>query len=350
MPDRLKILQVIDTFAPGGAERVALNLANLLCEAGATVTVLTLLDPGPLAAMLHPSIQVTSLNRRHRFDLNAVNQYRKLAQNADLVHVHMRHNYRYCRLIGQLMGVQTPLVLHDHYGRISEDQTVPFLLGSFLKPKWYIGVSSTLCTWAKECLHIAPERMRLLPNIVRRSELNSACSGCGIVLASNLKSNKNQAFALQILAKTKENLTFYGAVQSETYFQTLQKMVVDMGLSERVRFVHDCTDIQAELSKFRLGLHCSPAETGPLVLIEYLAQGLPFLAYDTGEVAELLRAEFPEFFIDNFDPDGWLRRIEILLQKAPAPEKMRAAFELHFGDRPYTEKCLEFYRRIIGTC
>jgi glycosyltransferase involved in cell wall biosynthesis len=92
-----------------------------------------------------------------------------------------------------------------------------------------------------------------------------------------------------------------------------------------------------------LGLHTSKSETGPLVLIEYLAQGLPFLAYDTGEVASILKPYFPEYFMDNFDIDKWEQRITKLLKENPDYDKMNFVFEKHFGKEQYFEKLNAIY-------
>ncbi len=346
----MKVLQVIDTFGIGGAERVALYLSNLLYDAGLDIEVLTLLAPGELSPQLRPGIKVTSLNRRHRFDKNALLAFVGIARKFDIIHVHMRHNYQYCRLFARVFGVRTPIILHDHFGQINVVPAIPFLFQYLLKPVWYIGVSKPLVSWAKEKLDIPGERTLLLGNIIIPINSLQCHEKTGIVLVSNIKPIKNHLFAISLLLEKNSSLTIIGKVQDPIYFRALQLKIREWGLSENIELVHDCTEVQYELPKYRLGLHTSISETGPLVLIEYLAQGLPFLAYATGETAAAIRPEFPAFFIDNFDPEQWEERIEMLLNERPETEKMKRVFAEKFGSKEYVQKCLRFYQKIVAAC
>ncbi len=342
----MKVLQVIDTFGVGGAEKVAIDLSNLLHKSGLQIVALTLLGPGKLAAQLNPEIQVRSLHRRHRFDMKAAWAFIQIAREVDLVHVHMRHNFRYCRFFALIFNLKTPIILHDHCGLFQTQD--PWQFRYFLKPAWYIGVSEALVAQANLTWAIPLAHTLLLSNIVLPKPIKTVAPKNGIVLVSNIKPAKNQGFAIQLLDKMASNLTLYGAVQNQDYFQKLQTSITALGLSPKIRFVEDCTDIQEVLPAYQLGLHTSTAESGPLVLIEYLSQGLPFLAFDTGEVASILRPYFPLYFIDNLDPDQWAKRIETLLQLPPDPEKMQRVFEKHFGSKSYTEKCLSFYQCVVA--
>ena len=136
-------------------------------------------------------------------------------------------------------------------------------------------------------------------------------------------------------------------LQMTQAFQQLQAQVAQNGLAANVHFIQDCPEVQAILPGFQLGLHTSLKESGPLVLLEYLAQGLPFLAYATGAVAALIRPEFPEYFMDHFDPEQWQKRITQLLHSQPDTDKMERVLKAHFSPQQYSEKCLKFYQKIL---
>ena len=346
----MRVLQVIDTFEVGGAERVAIDLSNLLFNASVQVEVLCLRAAGPIAQQLHAKIPITCLNRKGRFDPLAIYKYLKLARQFDLIHVHMRHNYRYCRLFGYVFRLKTPFILHDHTSKIDYDPSVPFMFNWILRPSWYIGVSKALTNWAISSLDVIKDHILLLRNIVTPQEKIQYPAPEGIVLVSNFKAGKNIEFAIELAAHLSCPMTIIGQIRDDSYFEMIKNLILEKGLDQQIQLKTDFVNIQAELPKFRLGLHTSVRESGPLVLLEYLAQGLPFLSYQTGEISEQLAIEFPEYFLQNFNCADWVKRIESLLGSKADTSKMEQVFSKEFGPDAYTEKCLKFYQRISPNC
>lgn len=341
----LKVLQVIDILNVGGAERVFVDLTNLLHESNVSVSALFLLEGGILLNELNPQIDRIELKRVNKFNLISFFKAANVIKDFQIVHCHSRHVYRYIKLVQRLFFIKTKVVFQDHYGGICIDKKIPFLFNSLLKPKYYIGVSQELNEWASRSLKIKNQNIFLLENIVRKKNFNAGKNHIRteIVLVSNIKASKNQLFILNILKELPTSLTFIGAIQDVNYYS---KLVVKSKQMENIRFLTNIDNIQRELKCYRLGLHTSHSETGPLVLIEYLAQGLPFLAFDTGEVARILKPHFPQYFINNFNPLEWRERISCLLKESPNRLKMAEVFEKHFGSNHYIEKCLKIYENI----
>lgn len=338
-----KVLQVIDRLEVGGAERVFVDLTNLLYENGTDVSALFLLESGRLAADLDSRVRGYELDRKSKFSLSAARKAAAIIKSFDVVHCHSRHVYRYVRLIQKVFNINAKIILHDHFGSIKVDKNVPSGFRGFLKPHYYIGVSRELTEWARRELNLEQNKIFLLENIVRKQKTLEHSEKGGIVLVSNIKPLKNQRFVFELLSEISEPLTLIGGVQDEDYFLQLKKLTEKQN---NVSFLTRVHNVQPELNRFRLGLHTSKSETGPLVLIEYLAQGLPFLAYSTGEVAQILHPYFPQYFIDNFDKEKWIERINFLLIEKPDKRKMAEVFDCHFGSRNYSEKCLKIYANI----
>ena len=117
----LKILQVIDRLDTGGAERVMVDLSNIFHSHGHLVTSLAILDHGALGEYLAEGIERIDLQRQGRFHMASMKKLAELARKNDIVHVHMRHNLKYVGLIKLIFGFNTPIVFHDHYGKINID-------------------------------------------------------------------------------------------------------------------------------------------------------------------------------------------------------------------------------------
>ena len=99
MTRKYKILQVIDFLHVGGAERVCVTLSNLLFKAAHEVAVLILVNDGELANSLDKNIPIIRLKRQHKYSLGTMYKCAKILRDYELIHVHMRHNYRYIQFI-----------------------------------------------------------------------------------------------------------------------------------------------------------------------------------------------------------------------------------------------------------
>ncbi len=337
----MKILQIIDKLNVGGAERVFVDMCTILYENNCNVTALLLLDEGVLDKELNQNIPKIYLNRNNKWNIFKMYECATILKQYEIIHCHCRQVYKYIKLVDLLFFINKKIIFQDHYGITNINNQVPFYLKYIFKPKFYIAVSKNSLKWCKEYLNIEEKCIFFLGNIVVKENIKTHSDNnisYDFILVSNIKSNKNNLFALDLAIKMNKSLFLIGKNQDESYFQSICNFNFD-GL----KLDSSINNVQQYLKNANLGLHTSVYETGPLVLIEYLAQGLPFLAYETGEVASILKPYFPEYFIDNFDIEKWEERITKLLNATPDYDKMNAVFEKHFGKQHYFEKLNSIY-------
>jgi glycosyltransferase involved in cell wall biosynthesis len=89
----------------------------------------------------------------------------------------------------------------------------------------------------------------------------------------------------------------------------------------------------------------SVSESGPLVLIEYLAQNLPFLSYNTGEVSKIIKDENSSFVIDTFIEKDWIESIAEIKKKNDF--NLNAIYDKHFSSKKYLNTCIDIYNKIM---
>lgn len=340
----MNILQVIDKLDVGGAERVCVDLSNILKENELDISILFLLEKGNLYKYLNPLIPFFELKRYNKFNPIKFYGCSKILRNYTIIHCHSRHVFRYIKLVTLIFNLKNKIILHDHFGLIEIDHSVPLLLNNILKPNIFIGVSSKLNAWAEVNLKIKKENIFLLENIITKQNLNNSLQiKYDFILVSNIKPSKNQKFAMSLSQIFNDkSFLMVGNIQDKDYFKTLKNNYQ----GNNIFFNTTAENVQSILMTARIGLHVSPSETGPLVLIEYLAQGVPFLSFETGEVAKILKPYFPDFFINNFDLDQWRLKIEKILQMPDQKSKMTEVFEKHFSSKDYFNKCKEIYTTI----
>jgi|TARA_B110000503_G_scaffold55775_1_gene89478 glycosyltransferase involved in cell wall biosynthesis len=335
----MKVLQVIDQLGVGGAERVVIDMTNLLHEANIDVSFLALLGPKDQDFEIDSRIPKYYLYRKSKFSFNKLFSLRKILVKYEIIHVHMRHTFRYVQLVSKLFRINSKVILHDH----SSDYSVPFLLNTFLKPNYYIGVNNHLINWCKSNLYL-DKNVFLLKNIIVKKNITTVRKIDDFVMVGNIKSGKNQLFAIELAYYLNKKLTIIGKVQDQVYYQLLKDKVQDLGIENTITFVHDENNPQKRLNEFKIGLMTSKSESGPLVLIEYLAQSLPFISYNTGSVSNVLADELPDSFVDSFELSEWNKKL-VLISKSQIDYK--SLYDTYFSPSNYSQECIAIYKDIL---
>jgi glycosyltransferase involved in cell wall biosynthesis len=342
---KTRILQVIDVLHIGGAEQICILLSNLLKKANYDVSLLLLTGKGAMYDRVDKSVYIYVLNKKSNLDIFSYYQCAKIIKQYDIIHVHMRYNFKYIKLVKKLFRIKNKLLLHDHFGNIEIDKSIPFLFKSFFRPHYYIGVSDSLVQWARNRVKIDKKNTYLLLNTVAKVVTENYKNEVrkGIVLVANIKPVKNQLEAIRMMPYLDTTLTIYGNIQDIVYYNILLQEIENLQVSEKVKFVHGNTNIQVELQKYSIAIMPSLSESGPLVLIEYLAQDLPFVSYKTGEVSSVLEKEFPLCFINTFEIEEWVKKISTVLD---SNYNFSKAYNTYFSEYLYLKKCLNIYQQI----
>jgi len=339
-----KILQVIDRLDTGGAERVFVDLVSLLHSRGVAVEVLLIVGDGALAEQLPERVPVHRLERKNRWSLSAMFRFIRIARGFDLVHVHMRHNMKYVLACLMAHLRRLPLVFHDHYGI---DQFRPLWM-RFI-PEWihYVGVSTDLTDWALGSLGGAASRVHLLPNtVLPPKDLPSRSpSASRLVMVANFRPVKNIEFAILLAKRLGLPLTLIGKADDSPYGKKIKTLIDE---SVGIEWLADERNPAKHFQNCIAAVHPAKSESGPLVLLEYLAHGLPFLASDTGQVAATARQQLPELFLPSLDLEEWEDRLRQLLAQPPPPELLRGVFDQFFGPETYLSRCLAIYQRVLS--
>jgi len=343
-----KILLVIDTLMVGGAEQVFIDNIYLL-QRKVSFDVLLITKTDSIQKERIPNfIKVIELNRKHRFSISKMWECKNLLRTYKVVHIHLRHTYRYISFIKKLFNLNISIILHDHHGKIDIDQHPPFFGYQYFKPDFYIGVCSKLTVWANTVWKVPLEKtlcLHNLPNVSKSAFLSESANleRLGIVMVGNIKPVKNQIFAVCFGKKINcVYLEFIGKVQDENYFDNLERFD---GL-----IINTTTDdVLPLLDKYKFGLCTSFSESGPLVILEYFIAGLPFLSYRTGGIADVLYQYVPEYFMDTFEMQDWIERYEALNNnyKRIPQELIDLVIEKEFNQADYTNSLLEIYNKCL---
>lgn len=353
----MKILQVIDKLAVGGAERVAVDLSILLSKNSENeVAFLCLLAPSVLdKELVNENIPITYLHRKNKYNPFTIFKLLRLLNGYDIVHVHSRHVLRYVGLTYlPFFKRQFKLVFHDHFGTIDSNTSISKYLKFCLSNlSAYIGVSQSLTTWAKE--NAVNDTIYLLKNIARKATIVKAiATKSDVVIIGNFRPQKNYAFLCELLATLPKNISvdLYGNIVDKAYHNKIVQMKDALLLKDNLRMIHTENNTTPLLNNYKLALHCAASETGPLVAIEYLSEGLPLLMYKTGEVAVTIAKYDDSLLMNDFNTANWKEKIELLLDnehlRAEKSKLAATIYKENYSEEKYSEQCQKIYQHIIN--
>lgn len=347
----MRILHIIDTLNIGGAEKTCLNLISMLLDAGHQADCLVVSNKGPLFDFIDKRSKALFLDRKNKYNIRKIKKCAHIASEYDIVHAHMRHTWVYVKLSFLLFGCTSKLIVHDHFGDFAIDTNPTFRLKGPFKPRYYIGVNRSLTDWAERDLKISKDSIFLLENTIIPQHNNSNKYQGDWIMISNIRQTKNLLFSISLAEKMKRKLVIFGNHDGSSYADEVLKYASD---SEFVTIVQGETDIQKYLNNFQLGIHASISETGPLVLLEYLAHGLPFISFDTGEVVNQIKHILPDFVASTFNYEEWITKInsieqELNLNKEDLHTRLRNIFNEKFSTEAYLRKCLQIYQSVLSS-
>lgn len=338
----MRILHIIDKLNTGGAEKVFIDITHLLAEKGVAVDALLFDATGDMTPQLDSRLKVHVLNRTNKYAVSKMWELHRICSGYDIVHAHMRHVYQYVRLVQFLFNGGYKLVIHDHYGI---DKTIPLSLKYIFRPRYYIGVCTALTEWAKTDVGLNAGNVYLLRNTIIPKAIagTSGSHTRKAMMVANISRVKNIEFAIRLFKKMDWELDIYGNSRDPVYYNELLQLIGD---NNKIRIINNVTDFSGLYNRYSLAIHSSRSESGPLVLLEYLVQGLPFITYKTGEVAEVIYNDLPFLLMDSFDMEKWIVQVDKIMQAESLPVKMKEVFNRYFLPGKYVEECLQIYERI----
>lgn len=366
----MHIMHVIDSLAVGGAERMLVELANQTTGDGHQVSVCVTRSQTTLAKDLDGQIKTWVLNRTKRFDWIAMRRFARLVarERVDVLHSHGRSSFSFLALLKTLGAVRQPIVMHDHYG-IEIDSAVPLWFKFWAKREvgHYVGVSQSLSQWAQSA-GLLNNRISVIHNVLDlsrietaaslpiRDELSIACDvPLGIVIGGVCR-EKGIDVLIDAVTRSKRGragkILIVGAARDAEYSIHCREQAAAAGLRDTILFLGERLDVANLMKSVDFALIPSISESGPLVLIEYMAAGLPFVATKVGGISQrVAELNVPEFVAAG-DSEALAGALDRLLATNCSKRRQRArlgqdAVSSYFDIRRTMPRWYEVYESVL---
>ena len=351
----MKVALLNDQLNAGGAEKVLVNMANILHARGVEVMVVLFMSASSLDKQLHPDIPVHYLNRKGRFDRAAMRKLKLLVQACDIVHVHSRYNLRYFMVAKYITGIFYPkVVFHEHVPGYTKLDLFTRIL--FKRLDGYIAVLQNICDWAIDQNLVQPSKVFYLPNIVAPPAtpiVFAQNDHSRILMVGNFRRVKNHLFAIQLVDQLGNGTTLdlYGMIEDQAYYDELVNYIHAKNLTRKVNIVNGVNNLYDVIGKYDVALHTATLETGPLVLLEYMQAGLPFLTYNTGDVANNISKLLPELVMQSFEQQAWIASIKTILKNESTRKaikiKMKQVVVEIYTEEKYWQRLSYVYKTVL---
>jgi len=300
-----KILIVIPSLASGGAERVAVNLANGLLAAGASPSILLTDREGPLRGRLDPAVPVTKLlHTRVRAALPAVIRHIRRQTPDVVLTTHTHVSLAICasrRLIPRAtrIAVRIPTHAPDSFEGRSTAWTRRAQRALYRSADLVLATSPEM---ARDLRAFLTSRIAVLPNPVDETAIRTQATairhptstGRRFVMVGQLRAAKAVDDLIRAFASgtdLSDRLTIVGEGPERP---ALKRLIAEHDLTGRVELMGaqpDPWDVVAGADAFVLA---SRHEGMPNVVLEALALGTPVIATDDLTSLTTLATESPD--------------------------------------------------------
>lgn len=289
----MRVLQIIDTLEAGGAERVAVNLANALVEEVDGSFLCATRKEGALKSILKQEVQYLFLNRSSTLDIQALVKLHKFVKRNNITHIHAHASSFFITTIIKFLRPKLKLVWHDHYGKSEFLKQRPKTILKMCSRSFnhILSVNSRLKDWSEE--NLKATSVSYLPNYAELDNQPEITVLKGeaikrIVCLANLRPQKDhltllKAFQQLIGIYNDWSLHLIGQDFRDDYSKAIKAFIVDSALEGKVFAYGSCPDISAILKQCDIGVLSSKSEGLPLALIEYGLAELPVVATRVGD-------------------------------------------------------------------
>lgn len=359
-PYPARVLQLIETGGPGGAERMLVDLAGRLgpeCQA-----TIGLLKPGWLEAQAVSSgIPVEML--RADDDMGVVAGLLDIvrSRHIELIHAHEFYMSAVGAAISRLTGVPLVATVHgkSYYPERRRRRVICRIVAA--RAASVVTVSQDLRRFFCRTIGVPADRVHMIYNGIDSGRLVDAKRDPKLLEAFGIPSRSRLVGAVGNLYAVKGHVHLIRALRTVLQSHPTTHLVIlgrgelrdklcaearALGVDDRVHLLGYRDDVAKWLGAMDVFASSSLSEGLPLSLLEAMAAGKPTVVTDVGGMPEVVRDGETGFLVPAEDPDALASKIALLLENPALAKDMGSAGQTRVRELFSLDRMVTQYRDV----
>jgi glycosyltransferase involved in cell wall biosynthesis len=357
----MKVLQLIDTLDAGGAERMAVNIANAVNEEGVTSYLCATRRGGTLERELSSQVSFLMLGKKGKLDLVAFRRFFKWVKNEQITIIHAHSTSLMLAVLAKINKRNIKIVWHDHYGMSDalekRDSKLLKILARYIDVT--IAVNEKLRTWSREILGV--KQTYLLENFASLSgdtlkvTTLKGVEGKRVICLANLRPQKNHLELIKAFAQTHGSfpewtLHLVGMSFEDDYYEQIINAIREHELTDKIFIYGSCNDIAHILERSTIGVLASISEGLPVSLLEYGNSSLPVIVTNVGQCAAVVGND--GIVINNVREELSKELVKLFHCDQKERDQMGVRFRKsvlkNYSKKAFMDKVLPIYKGLIS--
>lgn len=357
----MRILQLIDTLNIGGAERMAVNISNVLQEGGHQVILCASWETGSLEKFVDEEVKVVSLKKKNALDIFAFIRFLKIiiSQRIELIHAHSSSIF--WAVAAKIVNPDLQIIWHDHFGLGDRLKGSDRIAWQFISPMIdaIIAVNETLMNWSRRNMKVKNDNIVFINNFPLLPELQrqSATEITTIICLANLRAQKDHLTlikAIDLLQKSNPNpklkVIFAGIILHDEYLNNITQLITELGLNDTIQLAGPVEDTASLLAGADIGVLSSVSEGLPVSLLEYGLAGLPVVVTNVGQCSDVVGNGKYGKVVPASRPSMFANELSWLIENPQLAKDMGNAFknqvEQNYGANRFLREYEELLKKI----
>jgi glycosyltransferase involved in cell wall biosynthesis len=356
----MRILQLIDTLRTGGAERVAVNVANTLVNKIEYSFLCITRQEGLLKSSINEEVEYVFLNKKSAIDVFALMKLLRFVKKhrIDIIHAHST-SFLFATII-KWMYPSVKIIWHDHYGKSEFLGKRKVGLLKFCS-KYFSGilsVNSNLEQWSLNNLNC--REVSCLPNYAVKGTISGDTilkgnNGKRILSLANLRPQKDHITllnAFKLVSQQFPDLTLHcvGLDLKDEYSEKVYEKLNELDLENKAFFYGSKEDIGNIIQQSDICVLSSKSEGLPIALLEYGLFEKPVLVTDVGDSGIVVKHKKNGLIIEKENEKTLAESLSYLINNKEIAkefgENLKQTIEEKFSEEKYINNLIKIYNSL----